>query len=154
MIHESPAVRVESSYLDWYAPPVATVASDPPGAASRREVCRKVSNNRNYQRPTARKVGTLLIPTVSRPHVRARATRAITVTVMTESQESQSNHRLTNHSQSSSVPQTNRHMDMDAKLAAEIEEALGDMSVEDMLEVADKPRSSTETGQRQRRTGT
>src|SRR5204863_7068472 len=42
--------------------------------------------------------------------------------------------------------------DMDAKLAAEIEEALGDMSLEDMLDIAEQPK---QTGRdRERRTGT
>ena len=42
-------------------------------------------------------------------------------------------------------------VDMDAKLEAEIEAALGDMSVEDMLDYADRP--VTQKGQRERKTG-
>lgn len=55
--------------------------------------------------------------------------------------------------------------DLDAKLAAEIEEALGDMSLDDMLEMSDKPRPpraesrasaapAPTKAERQRRTGT
>ena len=45
---------------------------------------------------------------------------------------------------------------MDAKLAAEIEQALGDMSLEDMLDIADQPKQSKTGGgtQRQHKTGT
>lgn len=50
------------------------------------------------------------------------------------------------HSQS-----TDPRTDLDAKLAAEIEEALGDMSLEDMLDEADKPRAAR--SDRDRRTG-
>lgn len=42
---------------------------------------------------------------------------------------------------------------MDAKLAAEIEQALGDMSLEDMLDIADQPKTKDKS-QRQRKTGT
>jgi small subunit ribosomal protein S1 len=45
-----------------------------------------------------------------------------------------------------------RPVDMDAKLEAEIEAALGDMSVEDMLDYADKPRPAR--GERERKIGT
>lgn len=48
-------------------------------------------------------------------------------------------------------PQSSR-TDMDAKLEAEIEAALGGMSVEDMLDYADRPREVR--GERERRTGT
>ena len=43
-------------------------------------------------------------------------------------------------------------IDMDAKLEAEIEAALGGMSVEDMLDYADKPREAR--AERERKTGT
>jgi ribosomal protein S1 len=49
-------------------------------------------------------------------------------------------------------PRTDPRIDMDAKLAAEIEEALGDMSLEDMLDEADRPKSAR--ADRDRRTGT
>ena len=44
-------------------------------------------------------------------------------------------------------------VDMDAKLAAEIEDALGDMSLEDMLDLADQPKQA-KGADRQRKTGT
>jgi hypothetical protein len=46
---------------------------------------------------------------------------------------------------------TDPRTDLDAKLAAEIEEALGDLSLEDMLDEADKPK--TARSDRDRRTG-
>lgn len=52
----------------------------------------------------------------------------------------------------SRVSPTDPRVDMDAKLAAEIEQALGDMSLEDMLDLADLPKQAK--GERQRKTGT
>jgi small subunit ribosomal protein S1 len=55
------------------------------------------------------------------------------------------------------VRRTDPRVDMDAKLAAEIEEALGDMSLEDMLDLAEQPKPHGPAGarpERQRKTGT
>lgn len=56
-------------------------------------------------------------------------------------------------SASSSPSPADRRVDMDAKLAAEIEEALGEMSLEDMLDIQDQPKRAA-GGERQRKTGT
>ena len=50
--------------------------------------------------------------------------------------------------------QSRASADLDAKLQAEIEAALGDMSIDDMLDVADHPRPSPIKGQMELKTGT
>lgn len=52
-----------------------------------------------------------------------------------------------------SSPAVDPRVDMDAKLAAEIEDALGDMSLDDMLDMADQPKTQT-APDRPRKTGT
>jgi ribosomal protein S1 len=58
------------------------------------------------------------------------------------------------------IERVDPRIDLDAKLAAEIEEALGDMSLEDMLDMAEQPSRSAPASRaaprpdRQRRTGT
>ena len=51
-------------------------------------------------------------------------------------------------------PQSHASADLDAKLQAEIEAALGDMSLDDMLDVADHPRPSPIKGAMELKTGT
>src|SRR6185503_756219 len=56
-----------------------------------------------------------------------------------------------------SQSQPNPRIDLDAKLQAEIEAALGDVSLEDMLDVAERPRASRRgeaATERQTKTGT
>lgn len=72
--------------------------------------------------------------------------------------EIQSHHQTTESTANSpqSGAAVNPRVDMDAKLAAEIEEALGDMSLDDMLDVADRPKpkpTGRHGGERQRKTG-
>lgn len=66
--------------------------------------------------------------------------------------ESHSHPHGTRGSQAQPAPVDPR-VDMDARLAAEIEDALGDMSLEDMLDMADQPKAPA-TPERQRKTGT
>lgn len=64
--------------------------------------------------------------------------------------DAQPSHNQSAPTQTSPTGKTDPRIDMDAKLAAEIEDALGDISLEDMLDMADEPKAARHGGGRGR----